>query len=354
MLVNLLGNAVKFTHQGGVTAQAILLPDGLIRVQVVDTGDGVPPEVLPRLFEAFSQAEGSARKLGTGLGLSITRNLARLMGGATGVESELGKGSTFWFSFAAESCPWEPPAPVVQDAPEAEHLEGRVLLADDNPSNRMLAESVLKQIGVAFTLVSDGVEAMAALEAEPYDLVILDGNMPRRNGVETLAAIRSHPRLGGLPVLLFTASSGVSRNHTGFDDVIEKPLNVGDFREKVGRFLRTPQEPSPHLQGLARMLGGLEALRSFAQAFLEDTQARLTRLETACTAEDRIHLEREAHDLKTNAGNLNLTALQEAALQLERLAPAAPWEEVGTQVSQLRSTAHAAMGQLRRTLKLKL
>jgi signal transduction histidine kinase/ligand-binding sensor domain-containing protein/DNA-binding response OmpR family regulator len=359
MLVNLLGNAVKFTRQGQVTAKATLLPDGQVKIQVDDTGNGVPPEVLPRLFEAFSQAEGEARKLGTGLGLSITRNLAHLMGGKTGVESALGVGSSFWFTFKAEPCPWEPPAQpqeVKPSPPPPEALRGRVLLADDNPSNRLLVGSLLTQMNLPHTMVADGTEALEVLETESFDLIILDGHMPLLGGKDTLKAIRTHPRWKHLPVLLFSNSNSAENLQTKeFDDFIAKPLVIEDFQAKISKYLHAASPrtvPSPRLVGLAQVLGGEDALIEFAQEFCDDALRRLVHLKEAIHREDRLRIEHIAHDLKTNAGNLEQKELSEAAAQMEQMAQTSLKIDLDAQWTQLERTTHTAISNLRAILNL--
>jgi CheY-like chemotaxis protein len=260
ILLNLIGNAIKFTERGAVAVEVRPVEtraDGtLVRVDVVDTGIGVPPESLQLLFQKFSQADGSITRRfgGTGLGLNITRQLAELMGGTVGVESELGKGSTFWFTirfrpagaFAAE--PGVPP-----------ELNGRrVLVVDDVETNRRIVERQLSSLGMVVTCREDAFTAYAELEraqaeGETYDLLALDQMMPGMAG-ETLARrIRAERRFAGLRIVLISSvdTAGLldDRNRPIFDRVLLKPVRQQVLTDTLVTIFATqpaqPQEPSP-------------------------------------------------------------------------------------------------------------
>jgi signal transduction histidine kinase len=200
VLVNLIGNAIKFTDQGKVTLEVI--PDAadagsrMLRFLVRDTGVGVPREKMRAIFEPFAQADGSISRRygGTGLGLSICMRLVELMGGTLQVESEVRRGSTFHFSLPMG----EPAAiPVPQSAADrvVSATTRRVLIVEDNPVNLRLVETVLKKAGHSVLAARTGIEALSALERDRFDIVLMDVQMPEMNGIETTEAIRARERM---------------------------------------------------------------------------------------------------------------------------------------------------------------
>ena len=197
----------------------------LVRFEVEDTGIGIDPEVLPRLFSSFEQADNSNIRPygGTGLGLAIARRIARLMGGDAGVTSELGQGSTFWFTASLRKSapgPDQPPAGP-SDAGEAALLArfagASVLLAEDEPLNREVIVSLLADLEVEVAV--DGVEAVRLAAAHRYDLVILGVQLPRMDGLEAARRIREIAGYASVPMIALTAS--------GFDDDRSRSMQAG-------------------------------------------------------------------------------------------------------------------------------
>jgi signal transduction histidine kinase/CheY-like chemotaxis protein len=211
--LNLLNNAVKFTSAGSVTLKAIYVPAAdkatpMIRVEVIDTGIGISKENIGKLFSAFSQADNTiSRKYGgTGLGLSIARNLIRLMGGKIGVNSEAGKGSTFWYTV-----PHEPPSASVaaesQSIIDAELPAMNILVAEDNAINSRVISKLLTRKGHHVTVVGNGQEAVKAVKVHPYDIIFMDLNMPVMNGIEATQAIRAlGEKYRAIPIIGLTAN----------------------------------------------------------------------------------------------------------------------------------------------------
>jgi PAS domain S-box-containing protein len=257
VLLNLIGNAVKFTAQGSVTVRAAVDrveadTAVVLRFSVSDTGPGIAPEVAERLFEPFRQADQSTRRRfgGTGLGLSISRRIVELMGGTIGFESDVGRGSTFWFAVpfptAAASTESEPQPEATHGALEAveePHGEGvLVLVAEDNPVNRTLALQQLKKLGYRAHAVTDGREAIDALAHRSYDLILMDCQMPELDGFEATREIRRSEasRGGHVPIVAMTANALDGDREAclaaGMDHYLAKPVELAALRDVVERF----------------------------------------------------------------------------------------------------------------------
>ncbi|MBI5941249.1 MAG: PAS domain S-box protein, partial [Caulobacterales bacterium] len=232
ILLNLVGNAVKFTQAGSVTLR-LRHADDLLRVEVDDTGAGIPPDRLELLFRRFSQVDASSTRTfgGTGLGLAICKGLVEAMGGEIGVESRVGEGSRFWFTLPAE--PAEALAAGAAPPAFAAVPPGlRVLVADDHPANRDLVQMFLQGVGAEISPACDGIEAVDLADQEPFDVILLDLRMPRLSGLEAIARIREAGRLNETtPILAFTADADATMTarlmEAGFDGVVAKPVEPG-------------------------------------------------------------------------------------------------------------------------------
>ena len=273
VLRNLLGNALKFTDRGEIGVRAELLNEATnvvqIRFTVHDTGIGMPTDQQSRLFESFTQGDGSStrRHGGTGVGLAISKQLVELLGGEIGVASEPGHGSRFWFTASfGKASPAETPAPkpvVVQDriirstpriplaapaacpqkpVPIATHL--RVLLAEDNEINQRITLRLLEKLGVPADAVVNGREAVQALEKRKYDLVLMDCQMPDMDGFEATAIVRSREVGTHTPICALTANAMEGDRErclaAGMDDYISKPVGLEKLQKAVDRWVHRP------------------------------------------------------------------------------------------------------------------
>jgi CheY-like chemotaxis protein/anti-sigma regulatory factor (Ser/Thr protein kinase) len=242
ILINLCGNAVKFTHQGEVSLNvAVSAQDAagiLLRFAVQDTGVGIPADRIHRLFNPFSQVDASTTRLygGTGLGLSIVRRLATAMGGEAGVESREGVGSTFWFtvraavSLAPAIAAPEQPMRIDDAADPAQTPAIRILLAEDNPVNEKVACRTLERLGYQVGIARHGAEAVAAWETGGYDLILMDCQMPVLDGYEATREIRRREAAGShIPIVALTAHAMKDDDRkcraAGMDDYLTKPID---------------------------------------------------------------------------------------------------------------------------------
>jgi len=256
ILTNLVGNAVKFTEAGEVVVHGSLLEetdqDALIRFAVTDTGIGISPEARGRLFQSFSQADTSTTRRygGTGLGLAISKRLVEIMGGSIGVESTPGAGSTFWFTVRLAKRP-VPPATVRADLTEFRRL--RVLGVDDNATNRTLLAAQLGAWGMYVECVARGSRALESLRAaqragRPYDLAILDHQMPEMDGITLGRAIKADPALASLPLVLLTSvsyrGSASEAERAGFSAFLVKPIRQSQLYDCIATVVGMGTEPS--------------------------------------------------------------------------------------------------------------
>ncbi len=357
VIVNLIGNAVKFTDRGEVRVDITSLECTAERVrlrfEVVDTGIGMTPQALAGLFRPFTQADASINRRfgGTGLGLSICKRLVDMMGGVIGAESRAGEGSTFWFEvpFARTAEGSVPPAaPQPEAVPSAPRLLGvRLLVVDDSDMNLAVAQRMLVLEGAQVAVVGDGREALGRLRAAPqgFDAVLMDVQMPVMDGLSATRLIRTELGLTGLPVIALTAGVSQSQQETalaaGMNAVLTKPLDLERMVLVLSRWVRPrPEAPAvatgartegahasadafPEIPGIdrasvaERLCGNhalfLELLEHFARDFAAVVPA--TRRDLA--AVDARTALRRMHTLKGNAGMLGAQDLMQAAAALE-------------------------------------
>jgi CheY-like chemotaxis protein/anti-sigma regulatory factor (Ser/Thr protein kinase) len=243
-LLNYATNAVKFTEKGTVTLRVFIQEEtedlARLRFEVADTGIGIAPEAMSRLFSAFEQADNSmTRKYGgTGLGLAITKRLAELMGGVAGAESTEGVGSTFWFTAKlkkGDEATIAPTAAVVDVEAEIgrRYAGQRILVVDDEPVNREIALMQLEAVDLVVDTAVDGTEAVALAQKNSYAAILMDMQMPKLNGVEATQEIRQLPGHRDTPIIAMTANAFAEDKAVclaaGMNDFLIKPFNPDEL-----------------------------------------------------------------------------------------------------------------------------
>lgn len=335
ILLNLLNNAIKFTHTGTVTLsvrQERTHADGrTLLFSVIDTGIGIPADKQDRLFQHFSQVDGSIQRDfgGTGLGLAICKRLIGLMDGEIGVSSENGLGSTFWFSLTLPSASLgDHLAPVITEAPARRC--GRLLLVEDVAINQELARAVLEAAGHSVDVVDDGAAAIVAVVENTYDLVLMDVQMP---GMDGLTATRMIRRLKGpsarVPIIAMTANvlpDQVSEfRAAGMDDHIGKPFERAALYASLDRWLADRPEMAQvaDLEPVLDRAVYEEAARMLTPARMGEVLVLLVEqmeesfADPSRRSSDRDRLRFEAHALRSASGMIGLTELSASCQALD-------------------------------------
>ena len=347
VLTNLIGNAVKFTEHGAVriTVRCTRETDGSGRMQfaISDTGIGIPADKIGDLFQPFTQVDGSATRRygGTGLGLAISRRLAKALGGDVEVTSQLGKGSTFTLTIDAGSLKGvrmlqspQVPSTAEEEPSSTEHevpLHGRVLLAEDVPDVYVVLRQILQKMNLEVEIAEDGrlaceMAEKSQAEGRPFDLILMDIQMPKMNGYEATRWLRQHGWKG--PIVALTAHALVGDREkclaAGCDDYIAKPITAKGLRDVLARYLgqaaaadacpRGTPETAPESAGLLDS-GILDPSKVAAlmDAFRGELPTRAERIDQAFQQRDRTLLFELAHQLKGSAGLYGFDNITETA-----------------------------------------
>ena len=344
VLMNLVGNAIKFTERGGVTlrvAPISLVEDWAeIQFSVLDTGPGVDPADRERIFEAYTQAnEGGKERFlgGTGLGLAIVRRLVTLLGGSITVETAEGGGAAFHvvLPFRVGTEPLESTA-VAEEVTDLTGL--RILVVDDSEMNRFVASRILREAGAEVLTAEDGDEALVRLQDCRVDLVLMDLQMPRMDGFRATRAIREQLGPSAPPVVALTARATIEGRRraaeAGMVDTITKPFRPAKLKHRVGdlaRGGRAAESPAPQAQTaptlalidpatlMVQAMGDTRFAARVLEMFREEGRKILDEMEDQVSARDTQGLERLAHTLKSQAGTVGALSLQTALQGLESM-----------------------------------
>jgi PAS domain S-box-containing protein len=357
VLVNLLGNAVKFTHAGQVALEidkereqaGEVTLHGVVR----DTGIGVAPERLAAIFEPFTQADGSTTRQygGTGLGLTISSQIVTQMGGTMWVESDVGRGSAFHFRVRlAAPAPSALPAAVDARKDRGRAVPARagrvlnVLVAEDNKVNQRLMLGILESLGHRVTVVGDGLEAVEAARTGGFDVALLDVQMPEMDGFAATAAIRGLEKdTGGhLPIAAVTASALKGDREAclaaGMDGYLAKPIRAAELLEVIDRLTRGAPLPDPSFDPgdlLARVEGDRDLLLDLVNIFRAEYPGLLANLRQRVEAGDARGVQEAAHAIKGTVGNFCAPPASEAARVLEAMGREGVLTEAGAGVARL-------------------
>ena len=386
ILLNLAGNAVKFTDKGGVRmlVSAPCQAGGLyvLSFEVIDTGIGISEQARSRLFQKFSQADSSITRRfgGSGLGLAICKQLVDLMGGTIGVSSTPGVGSRFRFeiplqltaSGATDIAASAASAPR-HDLEKPSHL--RVLLAEDNEINQQIAVALLSDAGHQVDVAKNGIEALQAAQRAQYDIVLMDIQMPEMDGVQAATRIRAlAPPAGEVPIIALTAHAMASARDmclaAGMDDYISKPFDAAELVEKVQAMAAMRRAPGARAAERSAEIGAIgdappaeildpanlkmlgssmhpDDLAAFLQRTTANLAQRLARIVELMEASRLADAAREAHDIVGIAGNVGARHLSGLAARLESLCKAGNEAQGRSVVDEIKIVSTATFVALR-------
>jgi CheY-like chemotaxis protein/HPt (histidine-containing phosphotransfer) domain-containing protein len=425
VMFNLLSNAIKFTDNGQIVVRLRNFEDrpdeALLEFSVTDTGMGIRSAEKESIFDAFSQIDGSiTRKYGgTGLGLAISKQLVELMGGKIGVESEPWKGSTFWFVLplgkdkAKEQNPSAYPelSEYLKSEEMHDHYDCHVLLAEDNPVNQLVGQTMLESIGCSVELVSNGSEAVETLSKNSYDLVFMDCQMPEMDGYRATRLIREREdaqrsedngKISHVPIIALTAYALQGDREkclsSGMDDYIPKPFGKAQLRAVLKKWLdgrkiyksevlvsssakkvmsyaslltnmqsiesdSTKAEQLPSQSVIDRKVldniralqeeGKEDLLNKIITIFLNDSPERLAELRKAVNSVDAPSINRTAHTLKSSCANLGAMNLSSHFKEMEAMGRTNSIEQAPELLSQIEIEFKAVEAALRAELTVR-
>ncbi len=391
IITNLVSNAIKFTDNGYIRIEAhvreITEAGQNLEFRIIDTGIGIPEDKLSVIFEEFTQASVSTTRMfgGTGLGLSIVRELTALMGGSIDVISRVGAGSTFTLRLNFKKAPVGHAHSVqaLSAADTSSNPNLSILLAEDNPINQLVARKVLEGFGFNVDVAENGVIAVEKLKNHPYDLVIMDVQMPQMDGLTATRAIRSTlpPPASRTPIIAMTAFASKQESdaclEAGMDDFMSKPFIPKTLLTKIlklspqARATETEQknhEPSaPKLnthppEGLRlvnltylkdAMGDDQEVIKQMLEIFLTRAPILIENLEKGVSSEDWVVIKTSAHDIKSSFAYLGVQGVSDQAREIEQIAKqlSEPISSVKTKVEKFLPDAKTAIEEVKKLLK---
>jgi PAS domain S-box-containing protein len=339
VLLNLIGNAIKFTEKGKVEVSISLLTDAedhqLVKVSIADTGIGMEQKFVDDLFDKFSQEYGSTTRRygGTGLGMSICKELVELMGGRIDVKSTKGLGTTISFEVQFSKGKLEDIPEINSESYERDFLKGRkVLVVDDNEMNRLVASVILNSYGAIITEAVNGNEAIEVLNRQPVDMVLMDIQMPVKNGYEATREIRA----SGIntPIIALTANAIKGESEkclaAGMNDYLNKPFEERDLIEVISKWLGSKlpeivEKPAEQagsalfdlskLRGIAN--GNVAFVKKMIQLFMDQTPPSVAAMEAAYQANDFESVSKIAHRIKPSIDNMGIVSLKNDIREIE-------------------------------------
>lgn len=366
VLSNLTSNAIKFSPKKGTINLSIRVLEKAgnvykFKVSIKDSGIGISKTDLEKLFQSFSQIDSSSSKTfsGTGLGLAISKELVRSMGGDIGVASTPGFGSTFWFTFTAESVDASSlPRKKEENVFVKQFTDSspRILLVDDNHINRNVASNILKKSGCEVIEAESGFEAIDKVQQGEYDLIFMDIQMPDMDGIEATKQIKSLHLTHTPPVVAMTAYSMEEDQarflHNGLDDYIAKPIKANALIDKVKAWLNFELKPvgsdvfdeateelviNQNTLNQLYKYGGKELIESVLLDFDKEATDQVKKVRKYYQGKEYKKMQSELHTLKGNAGTFGVEKLAMAARDLEKLLKEDKFENLEPQIAQLKS-----------------
>ncbi|KHD87645.1 MAG: histidine kinase [Bdellovibrio sp. ArHS] len=347
ILVNLIGNAVKFTEKGFVSLDVSLTEASAqnlhLKFEVKDTGPGLKEEERRSLFQKYFQTKTGAKFGGTGLGLSICKQLVNLMQGQIGVESVVGLGSNFWFTVSLPIAA-EQDLPRLQDAKFAKVFKGNVLVVEDQLVNQRVAQNYLRKLGLEVEVAANGLVAFEKCQSKKYDLIFMDCQMPVLNGFEATKKIRQTEQVTAstrTPIIALTADAGgadkLEYAHSGMDGFLAKPIELPLLFEVLQRWLPL-QENTLDLTALAQLESYMVKDQSLVAALIEDLEASapglISSMKKSFQDVDETGLSEAAHALKSAAATLGAKRLAELCATVEDLTDVSGAAEFITQIEE--------------------
>lgn len=364
ILQNLLSNAVKFTHEGSINFTVSLEKKTSrgcsVRFEITDTGIGIPKEKQDIIFHSFAQADGSQSRLygGTGLGTTIAKNLVEMMGGTLSLESSLGAGTRFWFTcrFGVDEGSGYAPLESQTAAPEAAGSGARILVAEDYKTNQLVAGHHLRSAGYHVTMAANGREAVDLCTNNPFDIILMDLQMPVMDGFAAASQIRLNPGPNSSTIILAMTANAYSSareacREAGMDGIITKPLRRDNFLSQIARWLgekhvsqgsflykEDPQIPVDTAAGSSEF-GDEETFTAIAKEFLSDAVLEIGKICTHMKDRDAEAIRLDAHKMKGGAYNIFAQGLGNAAKVLETAAKDRDWPRMETCITVLSEEA---------------